>query len=158
MRQKILAVAAASVMVVAAAAGIAGSAGAVQTKDATIGKVFKTTLTPKTGIHTGTVLTLKGTKALKNTAYYCVMTSAKDGVSAPDVKHMQVVKSNAKGAISCKIKFAPFTGTGDSDNKKHSCPPSPADKKAGFKCAIAFADQATIGAMSAGAQYFTATK
>lgn len=158
MRNKILATAAAGVMLVAAAAGIAGSAGAAQTKDATFGKQFKVTLTPNKNVKPGTVLTLKSSKAMPNTAYYCVQVAFSKNISAPNESSLKAVKSNAKGKLTCKTTYKPFKGTDQTSGKKYSCPPTKAETKAGVKCGVAFADQATIGAMSAGVAPFAVKK
>jgi hypothetical protein len=71
---------------------------------------------------------------------------------------MKVVKSNAKGKITCKIAYHPFTGTDKATGKKYHCAPKKADKKAGIGCVVALADQATIGALSAAAVQFYPTK
>jgi hypothetical protein len=113
-------------------------------------KLFKSTLSPKTHIKTGTVMTLKAHGALKNTGYDCVLVVLKGAANAPNFGSIHAVKSSKKGTFTCKETFAPFSGS--VKGKTVSCPPSKKELKKGYKCGFA---ASTTNKKSATIQYFT---
>lgn len=153
MRKKLFAIAAIGMLIAAMGAGAA---------DAGSTKYFHSTVSPSTAVKSGTVLTSKATGATPNTAYYCVIaaySTKNGGVSAPDNATLKVVKTNKKGQATCKVTYHPFKGTDNNgDGKTHGCPVSKANKKAGWKCGVAWADQATIGGLSESIAPFTPVK
>jgi hypothetical protein len=114
-------------------------------------KVFKTTLSPKSGIKTGTKLTLKGKGAQKNAQFTCVLIVIKGTKYAINSNSLKVTHSTKKGALTCTEVFKPFSGT--VGGKKVSCPTTKANKKAGYKCALAVSNTAQT---DSGISYFTA--
>jgi hypothetical protein len=86
--------------------------------------------------------TVKGTASPANPKgnYVCIFSAYKPGakLSASD-SNTSSVQLNLKvkhGKVSCSNVFLPFTTPSG-----HHCPPSKADKKAGWSCGLAFADQ-----------------
>lgn len=154
--KKILGAAAASLMLAAAAAGQAEALRPGADQVSAKVDYFKTTVSPNSGVTSGTVLTAKSTGAKPSTSYYCVITAYTrgSGGAAPYQKSLKVVKSNRSGAITCKVTYKPFKAKDDAGTVRH-CPTTKADRKAGFKCAVALADQATIGGVSASVGNFT---
>jgi hypothetical protein len=63
------------------------------------------------------------------------------------------VKSNKKGALTCQLQYKPFSAADENGTVRH-CPTTSADKQAGFRCAVAIADKATVGARAASVGYF----
>ncbi len=123
-------------------------------------KYFTTTLTPRTGVGPGTVLTAKSTGATASTSYYCVIaaySTKQSGVTAPLTSSLKPVQSNAKGEISCQVTYQPFSAK-DSAGVERQCPTTAADRQAGFMCGVALADAGTVGALSASVAPFTPTQ
>ena len=121
--------------------------------------VFKTTVTPSTGVDPGTALTATGPAAEKSTKYYCVLSvvSEKKDLTASNTMTLKQVTSTKKGKVTCKQTFQPFTADDENGTERH-CPTTKKDRRAGFRCGVALADAATIGGTSASVAYFTATK
>jgi hypothetical protein len=152
---KVLAVAATGCALVAAVAvpASAHAGHAARPAVASKSKVFKTTLSPKSGIKTGTKLTLKGTGAQKNARFSCVLIVIKGTKYALDGGSLSGATSTKKGVVTCHATFKPFSGT--VGGKKVSCPTTKANKKAGYKCAFAVSNSAQT---DSGISYFTAKK
>jgi hypothetical protein len=121
-------------------------------------KVIKVTVSPASGVRAGGTLVAKGTGALKKTEYFCVtsVVSRKGGKSltASNLSNFKVVKSTKKGALTCALTYKPWSAADENGTIRH-CPTTAADKRAGFRCAVAIADKATVGAKAAGVGYFT---
>jgi hypothetical protein len=146
---KVLAVAVTGFAIVGAAA-VPAVAHTSHPAAASKSKVFHTTISPKSGVKTGTKLTLKGTGAAKKSQFTCVLIAIKGTKYAIDSSSLKVTHSNKKGALTCTETFAPFHGT--VGGKKVSCPLTKANKKAGFKCALAVSNTAMT---DSGISYFT---
>jgi hypothetical protein len=102
---------------------------------------FSATVTP-TKPKSGQAIVGKATGAAKKAQYYCLLTLDHKGItfgaSLADTASLVTVNSNSAGKITCKSLFLPFKGT--YKGKKHSCPPTKADKKAGWTCGLSFAN------------------
>lgn len=133
--------------------------GAIGVGAASAASYFSSTVSPNKRVRPGTTLTAVGHGAKKSTSYYCVVASystKKGAPSAPDVRTLKTVRSNAKGAITCRVTYKPFSAKGG--NVTRHCPATAADTKAGYQCGVALADAATQGLKSASVAKFTPTK
>jgi hypothetical protein len=141
---KFMAVAASGAALVAAATLPAAAGTAQHSVGST--RTFPSTISPST-VHTGQTLTLKGHGALKSTKYACVLIVDKGTKYGLDITSLKYVKSTSTGKVTCTQKFKPFSATVGS-TKRH-CPLTSADKRAGFRCAMAVStlnkSSATIG-------------
>lgn len=146
---KTLAVAA-SACAIATAAAIPATAG-VAHHPASKG-TFKSTISPNP-VHSGQTLTLKGSGALKNTSYTCVIVVIKGKNYGLAPGSLTPVKSNSKGKVTCKHTFTSFSAS--VGGKTRHCPLTKADKKAGFQCGMAVS---TADQKSNTISYFTAKK
>jgi hypothetical protein len=124
------------------------SVGATKTKQ------FPSTLTPKS-VKPGQTITLKGHGAKKKTNYSCLFIVIKGANYGADYNSLKGVKSGKTGKVSCKLKFEAFKATPVDGGKARHCPLKKADKKAGFKCAVAIS---TTDMTSASRDFFTAKK
>jgi hypothetical protein len=117
---------------------------------------FPSSVTPKTGVHAGTVLTDVGTGAAKSTSYACVQVIVKTTTQVYAVKLSSVkyVTSTAAGRVTCKQTFQPWSSKDTKGVVRH-CPLSAADKAAGFKCGVALGDKATQGRTTASLATFS---
>lgn len=118
---------------------------------------FDVAVDPTSGVTDGDTVTATATGAEPDTAYYCVLSAVtEDGsLTASNVASLIVVTSDADGALTCEQPFAAFEAA-DENGDTRACPPTEADAEAGFRCAIALADQATTGAASAAVGFFDA--
>lgn len=123
-------------------------------------KIFKSSVAPAKGVKSGTRLTVHGTGAEKNTAYFCVqmiaLKPAKAGAQVVNQTSLVTAKSNARGSVTCHETFKPFHGT--YKGRTYHCPTTSADRKHHFSCATGFADVPTQGQSSASVAFFTAKK
>lgn len=82
------------------------------------------------------------TGARPRTSYYCAMTVYKPGVPASAslayTAGFVQTKTNASGRATCRQTFVPFKGT--YKGQRHSCPPTRADKRAGWRCGIGWSN------------------
>jgi hypothetical protein len=119
------------------------------------GSTFDTTVTPARGVEAGATLTAKSRGANANTDYYCVLSAvAEDGnLTASDTTTLQVVTADADGNLMCKLTYQPFKAA-DENVDTRACPPTAKDAADGFRCVVALADKATLGASSAAVGYF----
>ncbi|MDT5001635.1 MAG: hypothetical protein QOK12_3740 [Mycobacterium sp.] len=147
---KTLAVAAAGLSLAAAAAVPAVAGATHHAAPSAKTKIFPSTLTPHSGIKSGTKMVLKGHGAKKNTNYSCVFTVLKG--SNYFVGPITPAKSNARGKIKCTRTFQPYTAVSLSGGGSHKCPLSHKDKKHHYRCAL---DLSTTDKSSATNQYFT---
>jgi hypothetical protein len=92
----------------------------------------------------GQTVTAKLTGGAHKAKYYCIMGVEKagttPGVNSADVSSLQTLTTNSHGAATCHQVFFKFTVKEKYKGKAVSCPPSKAEKKAGFKCGVAFAN------------------
>ena len=156
MRRKMLAIAAAAASLMLATAAT-GAADASQHDPAQRATYFKSKVTPNSDVAPGTTLTLVGKGAKPSTAYYCILAvyDADGGnVAAPYIATAQGVDSNARGKVTCRMGYRPFSARDDNGVLRH-CPTSRADRRANFKCGVVLADVATEGAISASAAPFS---
>lgn len=126
---------------------------------ANAGSYFSSSVSPNKRVRPGTTLTATGHGAKRSTSYYCVVASYRNkqgAPSAPDTSTLKTVKSNAKGVVTCKVKYRPFSAK--AGNATRHCPATAADKKAGYACGVAIADAATQGLKSASVAKFTPSK
>jgi hypothetical protein len=98
---------------------------------------FKSKLSPTTGIHPGTALTLSSKHAHKNVSYTCAF-AAVLGKKYATGSNLTSVTSNGKGHFHCTLTFQKFHGT-IKGHKVH-CPQTKKDRKRGVKCGMAAAD------------------
>jgi hypothetical protein len=91
----------------------------------------------------GQNLKVKATGAKPNATYFCVLVVDHKGISGAaslaDTPTLETRKSNAAGKITCNQVFNKFTGS--YKNKKHSCPPTKADKRSGWGCGVGLANE-----------------
>lgn len=154
MRMKMLAVAA-SLVLATTAIGAAAASPQPAAQERT--SYFKSKVTPKTGVTSGTTVTLKGKGAKRSTSYYCLLAvyDADGGnIAAPLISSARAVSSNARGKVSCQQTYRPFSARDNNGVMRH-CPTTRADRRANFKCGVVLADAATEGALSATAAPFT---
>jgi hypothetical protein len=123
-------------------------------------KQFKSSVSPAKGVKSGTKLTVRGTGAEKNTAYYCVLLiaqkPAKAGAQVVNTNSVVTSMSNASGKVTCHETFKPFSGK--YKGRTYHCPTTSADRKHHFSCAAGFADVPTQGKSSASEAFFKAKK
>jgi hypothetical protein len=131
------------------AAGLCLAAGMAPALGASSVHHFKTVASPST-VKVGQTVTAKGKGAIKGATYYCVLTLENPHVSGgqtlASIPSLKYPKASKSGAISCSQKLVKFVGHNGS--KAYNCPPTKAQKKAGWSCAVAFADQKTMGKKS----------
>jgi hypothetical protein len=116
-------------------------------------KEFPSTLTPKS-VKPGQTITLRGHGALKKTSYDCLFIVIKGANYGTDLHSLKPVTSTKSGKVTCKLKFEAFSAKPLSGPTRH-CPLKKADKKAGYKCAVAIS---TLNMKSASRDFFTAKK
>lgn len=116
-------------------------------------KQFPSTLSP-TSVKPGQTITLKGHGALKKKGYDCLLIVIHGANYYADLNSLRTATSTRKGKLTCKVKYEPFSGKPSSGPTRH-CPLKKADKKAGFKCAVA---ASTPDMKSASRDFFTARK
>ena len=117
-------------------------------------KVFASTAKPNPA-KIGQKVTLSSTKAMKSTAYDCVETVIKGAEYTYDANTITSATSNSKGDLKCTITATKFTDPVVSGGHGNlSCPPTKAEKKKGFSCAVSAADAATQGQTSASVAKF----
>jgi hypothetical protein len=101
---------------------------------------FKATVKPAKP-RAGQTIIAHATGAQKNAKYYCLLALYHKGITgnanSAVTGSLITVKAGAAGKITCKNIFLPFKRSWK--GKKHSCPPTKADKKAGWGCGLAFA-------------------
>jgi hypothetical protein len=121
-------------------AGVGAPAAMAVTHSAHHAAKFKATVTPAKP-KSGQPIVVKASGLQKKASYYCLLALAHKGVtgnaSTANTQSLVTVKTNAAGKVTCKNIFLPFKGTWK--GKKHSCPPTKADKKSGWGCGVAFA-------------------
>jgi hypothetical protein len=119
----------------------------------------KVSLSPHKNVKPGTKITLTGTKGLKRTGYSCLLVILHHNTAGQGTANLiSIVKTNSnnKGAFKCKVSYKPFSGF--DAGKTVYCPPTKAEAKQGYSCAVAYFDSATSGKKSAGYAKFTAKK
>lgn len=140
--KKVLAlIAVLSLALVGAAAETTASA---QTGEPTVAEQkagMRATVTPTRPARYAAV-TSKLTGGKSRTTYYCTLTLYKAGISggaslaySPSIT---TVKTSRSGKATCRQTFVPFSGTWD--GQRHYCPPTRADKRAGWKCGVGWAN------------------
>lgn len=147
----------ASAAVCVVAAGIAGPAYAHSPIPSAHKNKPSATLTPSTGVTSGTAIHVVGKHGLKKTGYSCIQVILHHntaGQGTANLTSIVTTTSNKNGAFKCTEVFHPFTGLDKS--KTVSCPPTKAEAKHGYSCAVAFFDSATSGKKSAGYARFKA--
>jgi hypothetical protein len=138
---KTLAVTAAG-MSIAAAVSLPAVAGASHHTTPNVKtKVFPSTLSPKTGIKTGTTMVMKGHGAKKDTGYTCVQGVQKGAKYWVNFGNVMPVQSSHKGKVKCTTTFAAYTATQAPGGPKgsHRCPLSKSDKHHGYSCSMSIA-------------------
>lgn len=125
----------------AATVGVASFAGtAVAAQDRPSFKSFKVTVTPSKP-KAGHAITAVGTGAPKSAAMDCIEVLLKKGFtpgqSQSYIPTLRTPNSNAAGKVVCQDKFMAFHDR--ARGKMHYCPPTKADKKAGWGCGIVIA-------------------
>jgi hypothetical protein len=92
----------------------------------------------------GALVTAKVTNATPHAKYYCILTLHKPGVRATSksayIPSLVRLKASSRGTMTCHQVFVTFHGT--YQGKTHYCPPKPADKRAGWGCAVTIINQA----------------
>jgi hypothetical protein len=140
-------------------AGIAGPAYAHTPTPSAHKNKPNATLSPSKGVKTGTAIHVKGTHGLKNTGYSCIQVILHHNTAGEGTANLTSIvstTSNKKGAFKCTEVFKPFTGLDGSTSV--ACPPTKAEAKQGYSCAVGYFDSATSGNKSAGYTKFTAKK
>jgi hypothetical protein len=99
---------------------------------------FASHLSPKSGVHPGTVLKLSSKSAHKNVNYTCAITAVKGKKHFADTTNLTSAKSSKKGHLSCSLTFRSFSGKIGSHTVH--CPQTKKDRKHGVKCGMAAAD------------------
>lgn len=99
------------------------------------------TVTPSTpSRYQAVTSTLTGGHA--RTSYYCTLTiwhaGIAGGASLASTSSIVTVKTNRAGKATCHQTFIPFSGTWQ--GHRHYCPPTRADKRAGWKCGVGYAN------------------
>jgi hypothetical protein len=144
---KLMAVAASGAALVAAATLPAAAGPAQHTMRST--HTFPSTISPKT-VSPGQTLTLRGTGAKRSTKYVCVLVVIK-GANYGLGSSLKFVNSTSTGKVTCARKFEPYHAVVGGTTRH--CPTTAADRRAGFRCAMAVS---TLDKSSAAIGYFTA--
>ena len=104
----------------------------------------------------GQTVTSKLTGGAPNTTYYCTLTIYKKGIkgSASTAYSPSIVqiKTNKSGVATCRQTFQKFTAS--YDGTSHSCPPTKKDKKAGWGCAVGWANSKNLNQTAVGVFQF----
>jgi hypothetical protein len=148
--RKVLTIAAAG-CALAASAMLPASAGTVGAAHPAT-HVFHSTLnthSPKPG----TKLVLKGSGALKNTNYDCVLVVIKGAKYT--VGPITNVKSTKTGHITCRVTYRPYTAQSLTGGASEKCPLTAKAKKAHYRCALAVSN---LSKTSSAIQYFSPKK
>jgi hypothetical protein len=143
---------------VCAVAGIAGPAYATHAPSAHKNKP-SATLSPSKGVKSGTAIHVTGTHGLKNTSYSCIQVILHHNTAGQGTANLTSIvstKSNKKGTFKCTEVFHPFSGLDGTKSVK--CPPTKAEAKKGYSCAVGYFDSGTSGKKSAGYTKFKAKK
>jgi hypothetical protein len=148
MKKQALAVGTAAALAALSVAGSAVAAQAHQSRPAATFKTFRVTLS-STRPHSGQSITASGTSTEKNASFNCIEIllhgSQTPGQQNAWLPTLRTPSSNAKGRVVCKDVFQKFHHT--LSGKTHYCPPSNADKRAGWGCGMVIAsnDRKSIG-------------
>jgi hypothetical protein len=140
-------------------AGVAGPAAAHSATPSHSSKVH-TKLSPSKNVKPGTKLKLTGSKTIKNSNFSCLLVILHHNTAGAGTAYLASAvstKSNKKGTFKCAVTFKPFTGL-DNNNKTVACPPTKAEKKQGYSCAVAYYDTSTTNMKPDGYVKFTAKK
>jgi hypothetical protein len=138
-------------LAIAAAATLPATAGTASHKAPSVTtKVFPSTLTPNSGIKSGTQMVMKGHGAKKNTDYSCVFTVLKG--KNYWVGPITPVHSNSKGKVKCTRTFQPYDAVSLTGGGTRHCPLSKSLRRHHYHCAL---DISTQDKTSAANEYFT---
>jgi hypothetical protein len=92
----------------------------------------------------GQTVTVKLTGGAHKAKYYCIMgverKGVTPGVNTADVASLQTLTTNKFGKATCHQVFFKFSVKTKYKGKAVTCPPSRAQKRAGWKCGVAFAN------------------
>ena len=134
-------------------AGVAGGVVAPPHAKASTPLVFTSTLTPHTGITTGTRMVLRGHGAMSRELYSCKFEIIKGSSVWVSTSLSSLATADGSGNITCVRTFRPYYARSLSGSGRlHRCPLTSADRLAGYRCALTLAAPFNVSLSKA---YFT---